>query len=107
MTFSASTAAALITSEVAETSPSAAAAVLHHPNIVAIHEVGIHEDRHFFVMDYVEGPSLAQGISDLRFRICDSYRESIAECINLRSSINFNLLLKLFQKYLAVYKYFV
>jgi len=24
------------------------AASMHHPNIVAIHEVGIHEDRHFF-----------------------------------------------------------
>jgi eukaryotic-like serine/threonine-protein kinase len=47
------------------------AASLHHPNIVAIHEVGIHENQHFFVMDYVEGRSLAQGISDLRFRISD------------------------------------
>ena len=36
------------------------AASLHHPNIVAIHEVGIHEGRHFFVMDYVEGQSLAR-----------------------------------------------
>ena len=40
------------------------AASLHHPNIVAIHEVGIHEDRHFFVMDYVEGRSLARVISE-------------------------------------------
>ena len=33
----------------------AAAAVLQHPNIVAIHEVGMHEGQHFFSMDYVEG----------------------------------------------------
>src|SRR5215510_10912327 len=33
----------------------AAAAALQHPNIVASHEVGIHEGNHFFSMDYVEG----------------------------------------------------
>jgi WD40 repeat protein/tRNA A-37 threonylcarbamoyl transferase component Bud32 len=38
----------------------AAAAVLQHPNIVAIHEVGIHEGHHFFSMDYVQGQNLAQ-----------------------------------------------
>jgi eukaryotic-like serine/threonine-protein kinase len=39
---------------------SAAAAVLQHPNIVAIHEVGVHEGRHYFSMDYVEGQDLGQ-----------------------------------------------
>ncbi len=63
------------------------AASLHHPNIVAIHEVGIHENRHFFVMDYVEGQSLAQGISDLRFRISDfkqsaRWMKTIAEAVH-------------------------
>ena len=48
------------------------AASLQHPNIVAIHEVGVHEGQQFFVMDYVAGPSLAQRISDLRFRISSS-----------------------------------
>jgi eukaryotic-like serine/threonine-protein kinase len=38
----------------------AAAASLQHPNIVAIHEVGFAEGQHFFAMDYVEGPTLAQ-----------------------------------------------
>jgi serine/threonine protein kinase len=38
----------------------AAAAVLHHPNIVAIHDVGVQAGRHFFSMDYVEGQNLAQ-----------------------------------------------
>ena len=28
-----------------------AAAVLQHPNIVAVHEVGVHESHHFFSMD--------------------------------------------------------
>lgn len=37
-----------------------AVAVLQHPNIVAIHEVGVHDGNHFFSMDYVEGQNLAQ-----------------------------------------------
>lgn len=41
-------------------SEAAVAARLQHPNIVAIHEVGRHEGRHFFSMDYIEGPSLAE-----------------------------------------------
>ena len=39
---------------------SAAAGILQHPNIVAIHDVGVHEGRHYFSMDYVKGRSLAQ-----------------------------------------------
>src|SRR2546422_169981 len=35
-----------------------AAASLQHPNIVAIHEVGQHEDRHYFSMDFIEGENL-------------------------------------------------
>lgn len=38
----------------------AAAGVLQHPNIVAIHEIGMHEGQHFFSMDYIEGQNLAQ-----------------------------------------------
>jgi len=37
-----------------------AAAQLQHPNIVAIHEIGEHEGRHYFSMDFVEGRNLAQ-----------------------------------------------
>jgi eukaryotic-like serine/threonine-protein kinase len=38
----------------------AATAALQHPNIVAIHEVGVQDGNHFFSMDYVEGQNLAQ-----------------------------------------------
>ena len=37
-----------------------AAANLQHPNIVAIHEVGLHEGQHYFTMDYIDGKNLAQ-----------------------------------------------
>lgn len=37
-----------------------AAAQLQHPNIVAIHEIGEHQGRHYFSMDFVEGKNLAQ-----------------------------------------------
>ena len=37
-----------------------AAAQLQHPNIVAIHEIGEHEGRHFFSMDFVQGRNLAE-----------------------------------------------
>jgi tetratricopeptide (TPR) repeat protein len=42
------------------------AAGLQHPNIVAIHEVGVWEGRQYLVMDYVEGQSLAQRILDMQ-----------------------------------------
>jgi eukaryotic-like serine/threonine-protein kinase len=38
----------------------ATAGSLQHPNIVAVHEVGLCEDRHFLVMDYVEGQTLGE-----------------------------------------------
>jgi WD40 repeat protein len=38
----------------------AAAGSLQHPNIVAIHEVGLWEEQHYLVMDYVEGQTLAE-----------------------------------------------
>ena len=60
------------------------AASLHHPNIVAIHEVGIHEDRHFFVMDYVEGQSLARRVGNqpLPARRAAEYIETVAEAVH-------------------------
>jgi WD40 repeat protein/predicted Ser/Thr protein kinase len=60
------------------------AASLHHPNIVAIHEVGIHEDRHFFVMDYVEGQSLGRlvGSQPLPAKRAAAYLKTVAEAVH-------------------------
>ncbi|TWU05120.1 Serine/threonine-protein kinase PknD [Symmachiella macrocystis] len=33
---------------------------IKHPHIVPIHEIGQHEGRHYFTMDFVEGKSLAE-----------------------------------------------
>jgi eukaryotic-like serine/threonine-protein kinase len=60
------------------------AASLHHPNIVAIHEVGIHEGQHFFAMDYVEGQSLAWlvGNQSLPARCAVLYLKTVAEAVH-------------------------
>ncbi|MFO7563959.1 MAG: serine/threonine-protein kinase [Enhygromyxa sp.] len=40
-----------------------AMAKLHHPNVVAVHDVGTHEARVFVAMEYVDGGTLADWIS--------------------------------------------
>jgi WD40 repeat protein/predicted Ser/Thr protein kinase len=61
-----------------------AAALLRHPNIVAIHEVGVHAGQHYFSMDFVDGPSLAAlvGHVPLPARRAAQYVKTIAEAIH-------------------------
>ena len=61
-----------------------AAALLQHPNIVAIHDVGIHDGQHYFTMDYVEGQNLSQlvGTTPLPPAKAARYVKLIAEAIH-------------------------
>ena len=61
-----------------------ATAALQHPNIVAIHEVGVHQGQHFLVMDFVDGPSLAGliGNQPLPAKRAASYVKTISEAIH-------------------------
>jgi len=61
-----------------------AAASLQHPNIVAIHEVGVHEGQHYFAMDLVDGPNLAQLLHNgpLPAKRAAGYVKVIAEAIH-------------------------
>ena len=58
-----------------------AAASLRHPNIVAIHEIGERDGRHYFVMDFVAGESLAARLSRGPLAIDDAAR--LLACIAL------------------------
>src|SRR5262245_45924697 len=60
------------------------AAGLHHPNIVAIHEVGVQQGEHYLVMDYVDGPNLAQFVKGqpLPPRQAGRYLKAIAETVH-------------------------
>jgi serine/threonine protein kinase/Flp pilus assembly protein TadD len=53
-----------------------AAAQLHHTNIVPVHYVGCERGVHFYAMQYIEGHSLAEVISDLRLKISDLKKDS-------------------------------
>jgi eukaryotic-like serine/threonine-protein kinase len=45
------------------------AAKLQHPNIVPVHNLGIHEGKHFFTMDFVEGQPLDALISKRKLEV--------------------------------------
>jgi tetratricopeptide (TPR) repeat protein len=64
------------------------AAQLHHPNIVAIHEVGEHEGQPFFSMELVAGRNLAQVVRDepLPSRKAAAYLKTISEAVQYAHS---------------------
>ena len=61
-----------------------AASNLQHPNIVPIHQIGEHEGKHFFSMDYIEGSNLSKviGGKPLPTEQAAKYMLTIAEAIH-------------------------
>ncbi len=64
-------------------SEASAAARLQHPNIVKIHEVGEQEGIHYFTMEFVEGPNLAEmgRAGPLASNYAASYLKTLAEAV--------------------------
>jgi hypothetical protein len=65
-------------------SEAAAAARLHHPHIVAVHRVGEIDGHHFFTMDFIDGPSLTQRLTQgpLPGRTAARYLAVVARAIH-------------------------
>lgn len=65
-----------------------AAAILQHPNIVSVHEVGFQQGQHYFSMDYVEGQNLSEfiGKEPLSATRSARYLKLIAEAIHYAHS---------------------
>jgi predicted Ser/Thr protein kinase len=61
-----------------------AAGCLQHPNIAAVHDVGLHGNQHYLVMDYVDGPNLGHLVADrpLPARDAARYVKVIAEAVH-------------------------
>src|SRR5262245_10875594 len=61
-----------------------AAASLQHPNIVAVHEVGVQQNHHYLAMDYIPGQTLSKlsGGQPLPPRRAAAYVQTIAEAIH-------------------------
>jgi WD40 repeat protein/predicted Ser/Thr protein kinase len=59
------------------------AARLQHPNIVPIHELKVHEGKHYFTMDYVEGAPLDALIDDEKLKVRESLEliEKVARAV--------------------------
>jgi len=80
-----------------------AAAALDHPNIVTVHEVGEHDGRPFFAMQYVEGHTLRHvareepltlgEIPDLVARIADGLSQAHAQGLIHRDIKSANIIL--------------
>lgn len=57
---------------------------LHHPNIVAVYDVGAHDGQHFLAMEYVPGESLSRAGHGhpLPSRSAAGYLQQIAEAVH-------------------------
>jgi len=80
-----------------------AAGSLSHPNIVTIYDVGVHENKTFIAMEYVEGKSLRdliksdeltiEKITDISAQICEGLNEAHSKGITHRDIKPENILI--------------
>lgn len=65
-------------------SEATSAACLHHPRIVAVHEMGVCDKQHYFAMDFIDGQSLAElaGSRPLPARQAARYVRQISEAVH-------------------------
>ena len=61
-----------------------AASSLNHPNILTIHEVGVHNSTHFIATEYVDGESLRQRMTRGRFDV----REALDIGVQVASALS-------------------
>ena len=64
-----------------------AVAHLDHPNIVPIHEVGVHEGRQYFSMKLIEGGSLSERMANLKSPMC--HRDAATLLASLARAIHY------------------
>jgi uncharacterized RDD family membrane protein YckC len=65
-----------------------AQARLRHPNVAQIYFIGEDEGRHFFVMEYVDGPSLGERLNDgQRLPWAEALEHAIATARGLRAAL--------------------
>jgi serine/threonine protein kinase len=57
-----------------------AAAMLRHPHIVSVFSVGCERGVHYYAMDFIEGPSLAEVVQQLRAESKEQRAESEKDC---------------------------
>ena len=76
---------------------------MSHPNIVTIYDVGVHEDKTFIAMEYVEGKTLREiiddddltieQIKDISIQICEGLNEAHSKGITHRDIKPENILI--------------
>src|SRR5690606_34006064 len=61
-----------------------AAAALKHPNIVPVHDVGVHQGQHYLVMAFIHGPPLSRLVAErpLPPKRAATYLKLIAEAVH-------------------------
>ena len=50
------------------------AGTLHHPHIVPVYSVGVERGVHYYAMQYIEGPSLAEVLMDIAGEATEAQR---------------------------------